>query len=106
MHYPQPGLLEQEALSLSRQRKGTSCQPEAVGLSLSNVGQDGDEVKELVSLNEDALNTALEKSCDDYESHHPDLEEALAVSLHELDEVAATKDSELAALQIIMVHAA
>ncbi len=111
VHYPQPGLLEQEALSLSRQRNGasSSCQPEATtGLSyFSNVGQDGDEVKELVvssSSNEDALNMALKKSREDYESQHPDLEEALAVSLHELDAASVTKDNELAALQVISVY--
>ncbi len=104
MHHLRPGLLEQEALALSRQRT-VQCQSEAMGLSMANVGQDGDEVKEAASSNEDALNIALKQSCDDYESQHLDLEEALAMSLHALDEVAATKDSELAALQVTLIHA-
>ncbi len=101
MHHFLPGLLEREALALSRQRTA-QCQSEAIGLSMANVGQEGDEV---APSNEDALNMALTQSCEDYESQHLDLEEALAVSLQSLDEVVATKDSELAALQVIITHA-
>ncbi len=101
VHHLQPGLLEQEALELSR-RRAAQCQSEAVGLSMVAVGQEGGEVKEGASPNEVALKRALQQSCDDYDSQHPDLEEALAVSLQTLDEVAATKDSELTALQVLL----
>ncbi len=104
MQHLQPGLLEQEALewSLRRHEAAAQCKSDdAVGLSMVPVGQEGEKVKEGAAYpNEVELKKALQQSCDDYDSHHPDLEQALAISLQSLDEVAAIKDSELTVLQV------
>ncbi len=70
---------------------------------MADVGQEREVVKGEVSPSEVALKMALQVSREDYESQHLDLEEALAVSLQALDEVAATKDSELAATLVCYI---